>query len=42
MTTLRTKYSFSWQDSFGLTYFQPDKTIERGEATYMLEVVLGR
>lgn len=36
MGTLRTKYSFQWQDQFGERYFQPDKAITIAEALYLI------
>lgn len=40
MATLRSKYKFRWQDSFGETYFQPEKIITTGEALYLMSIVV--
>jgi hypothetical protein len=40
LATLRSQYNFRWQDQFGKTHFQVDKLITRGEAAYLIEVVL--
>lgn len=42
MITLRTKYSFKWQDQFWSNYFQPDKNITLWEWLYLLQKIINQ